>query len=238
MLFPCNQFGRQEPGTHEEIKSFAGSFGADLDDDTFVLFAKGDVNGANARPVFRHLKALLPDTFGATIKWNFTKFLVDRRGNAVGRYGPKTPPLDIEADIKQALSGSAVAPDTDRALVTLATAIIHGGYNEAGSFRGLDVRDRSHNLTTYKACLVGRELVDWLVATGHAGDRPAAVALGNQLLDAQLLRHVCAEHVLKDEALFYYVSETPMPPVLGQVQNVDAAAAERSEASADGEGAA
>ena len=51
MLFPCNQFGRQESGTHEEIKAFAGTFGAALDDDTFVLFAKGDVNGANARPV-------------------------------------------------------------------------------------------------------------------------------------------------------------------------------------------
>ena len=103
MLFPCNQFGRQEPGTHEEIKSFAGSFGADLDDDTFVLFAKGDVNGANARPVFRHLKALLPDTFGATIKWNFTKFLVSKNGEVIKRYAPNITPEKIEADIKEAL---------------------------------------------------------------------------------------------------------------------------------------
>ena len=234
--FPCNQFLGQEPGTEEEVQACVrGELKA-----TFPVFAKTDVNGSDVDEVFRFVKTALPGFLGTTsVKWNFTKFLIDRRGNAVGRYGPKTPPLDIAADITQALSGSAVTPDTDRSLIALATAIIRGGYNEAGSFRGLEIRDRTHHLTTYKACLVGRELVDWLVATGHArdNDRQAAIALGNELLGAQLLRHVCAEHALKDEALFYYVSETPMPPAPGQQLNNGGGVAATAE-SGEGEGAA
>lgn len=104
--FPCNQFAGQEPGTHEEILEFVKEYNV-----TFPLFEKHDVNGANARPVFTYLKAKLPGTFGNYIKWNFTKFLVDRNGQPYKRYAPKELPLSFEDDIKELL---AKAPEPEK----------------------------------------------------------------------------------------------------------------------------
>ena len=94
--FPCNQFGAQEPGTAEEIGSFCETnYGV-----TFPMFAKIDVNGENAHPLYQHLKSTKPGMLGTqAIKWNFTKFLVDRQGNVVKRYAPNDKPEEIEADI-------------------------------------------------------------------------------------------------------------------------------------------
>ncbi|KAL3662276.1 hypothetical protein V7S43_012604 [Phytophthora oleae] len=97
--FPCNQFAGQEPGTHEEIIEFVKQYNV-----TFPLFEKHDVNGSNARPIFTYLKAKLPGTFGNYIKWNFTKFLVDRNGQPYKRYAPKDLPLSFEEDIKELLT--------------------------------------------------------------------------------------------------------------------------------------
>jgi glutathione peroxidase len=87
--FPCNQFGAQEPGTESEI----GSFCSTTYDVTFPLFAKIEVNGANAHPLYHFLKGEKPGVLGTeAIKWNFTKFLVDRHGNVVKRYAPNDKP--------------------------------------------------------------------------------------------------------------------------------------------------
>jgi len=100
LAFPCNQFGAQEPGTDAEI----GAFCSTTFDVTFPVFAKIDVNGAGADPLFERLKADAPGVLGSkAIKWNFTKFLVDRQGRAVKRYAPTTKPEDIRADIKAQL---------------------------------------------------------------------------------------------------------------------------------------
>eukprot|EP00644_Phytophthora_capsici_P000364 jgi/Phyca11/503727/fgenesh2_kg.PHYCAscaffold_4_\ len=104
--FPCNQFAGQEPGTHEEIIEFVKQYNV-----TFPLLEKHDVNGSNARPVFTYLKAKLPGTFGNYIKWNFTKFLVDRNGEPFKRYAPKDLPLSFEEDIKELL---AKAPEPEK----------------------------------------------------------------------------------------------------------------------------
>ncbi len=98
--FPCNQFGAQEPGTHEEIGAFCDSkFGV-----TFPLFAKIDVNGANAHPLYQFLKQSAPGVLGTEgIKWNFTKFLVKPDGTVAHRYAPTTKPEDIAADIEALL---------------------------------------------------------------------------------------------------------------------------------------
>jgi glutathione peroxidase len=94
--FPSNQFGAQEPGDAEEIASFC-RLNYDV---SFPLFAKTDVNGANAAPLYRHLKAEAPGLMGTeAIKWNFTKFLVDRSGKVVKRYAPQTQPEEIAADV-------------------------------------------------------------------------------------------------------------------------------------------
>ena len=94
--FPCNQFGAQEPGDAAEIASFC-SLTYDV---TFPLFARIDVNGPAADPLFVALKDAAPGLLGSkAIKWNFTKFLVDRDGRVVKRYAPTTKPADIEADI-------------------------------------------------------------------------------------------------------------------------------------------
>lgn len=87
--FPCNQFGSQEPGSQEAICAFVGSrFGV-----TFPLFAKVNVNGPEAHPLFRFLRNSKRGLFGtSSIKWNFTKFLVDRNGRVVARYAPSTSP--------------------------------------------------------------------------------------------------------------------------------------------------
>ena len=98
--FPCNQFGNQEPGDAQEIASFC-SLNYDV---TFPVFAKIEVNGPKADPLYEHLKQAAPGLMGLTsIKWNFTKFLVDRTGKVVRRYAPTTKPEDIENDIKSLL---------------------------------------------------------------------------------------------------------------------------------------
>jgi glutathione peroxidase len=95
--FPCNQFGAQEPGNAEEIASFC-SLTYDV---SFPLLGKIDVNGKDAAPIYRHLKSEAPGLHGSeAIKWNFTKFLVDRSGKVVKRYAPQTKPEDIARDIE------------------------------------------------------------------------------------------------------------------------------------------
>ena len=98
--FPCNQFGGQEPGDAAEIANFC-SLTYDV---TFPVFAKVDVNGGDADPLFERLKADAPGVLGSkAIKWNFTKFLVDRAGKVVDRYAPTTKPADIRTDIEKLL---------------------------------------------------------------------------------------------------------------------------------------
>ena len=97
--FPCNQFGHQAPGTEEEIQEFCTL----KYKTTFPLFAKIDVNGKNAAPLFTYLKNQKGGFLGDDIKWNFTKFLVSRDGKVVGRYAPVTKPEKIENDILKLL---------------------------------------------------------------------------------------------------------------------------------------
>jgi glutathione peroxidase len=98
--FPCNQFGAQEPGTEAEIESFCEvNYGV-----TFPMFAKIDVNGKGADPLYQYLKEAKPGLLGSeAIKWNFTKFLVDRKGNVVERYAPNAEPASIAPDIEKLL---------------------------------------------------------------------------------------------------------------------------------------
>lgn len=100
LAFPCNQFGAQEPGSAGEIATFCEThFGT-----SFPLYAKIDVNGDDAAPLWRHLKKEAPGLLGSQkIKWNFTKFLVDRSGQVVERYAPQTKPADIRKDIEKLL---------------------------------------------------------------------------------------------------------------------------------------
>jgi len=98
--FPCNQFGAQEPGDAAEIANFC-SLTYDV---TFPVFAKIEVNGDGTAPLFRFLKDEAPGLLGSKgIKWNFTKFLVDRSGKVVDRYAPTTKPEDIAKDIEALL---------------------------------------------------------------------------------------------------------------------------------------
>ncbi|MDU0961208.1 MAG: glutathione peroxidase, partial [Bradyrhizobium sp.] len=97
--FPCNQFGAQEPGTAEEI----GAFCSTKYDVTFPLFAKIDVNGAEAHPLYKFLKGEKTGLLGSAIKWNFTKFLVDRQGNVVSRHAPTTTPEALKKEIEALL---------------------------------------------------------------------------------------------------------------------------------------
>ena len=98
--FPCNQFGSQEPGDITEIQNFC-SLTYDV---TFPLFAKIDVNGSDASPLFQYLKSAAKGLLGSeAIKWNFTKFLVDRQGTVLVRYAPTTTPESLEKDIEAAL---------------------------------------------------------------------------------------------------------------------------------------
>ncbi|MGW8425075.1 MULTISPECIES: glutathione peroxidase [Bacillaceae] len=98
--FPCNQFLNQEPGDDLEIDSYCKlNHGI-----TFPMFAKVNVNGKEAHPLFSYLTENAPGVMGSkSIKWNFTKFLIDRNGNIVSRYAPKTKPLEMEEDIKKLL---------------------------------------------------------------------------------------------------------------------------------------
>jgi glutathione peroxidase len=93
--FPCDQFGNQEPGTEAEIVQFCST----AYDVTFPMFAKIDVNGPHEHPLYRQLKSQAPGVLGTTaVKWNFTKFLVNRDGVTVARYSPRDTPEDIETD--------------------------------------------------------------------------------------------------------------------------------------------
>ncbi|WP_159518851.1 glutathione peroxidase [Sunxiuqinia indica] len=97
--FPCNQFGKQEPGTEKEIaEGCLVNYGV-----TFQMFKKVEVNGDQAHPVFNFLKHKLTGVLGSRIKWNFTKFLIDRNGNPVKRFAPVTKPGKMEEDIKALL---------------------------------------------------------------------------------------------------------------------------------------
>ena len=101
--FPCNQFGRQEPGTAGEIESFCEK----NYEISFPVFAKVDVNGPGAHPLYQYLKKAKPGILGSErIKWNFTKFLVDRKGSVVGRFAPKTTPEAMKPEIEKLLKVS------------------------------------------------------------------------------------------------------------------------------------
>jgi glutathione peroxidase len=100
--FPCDQFGHQEPGNEEEIRSFC-SLKYDV---TFPMFAKVDVNGEGTHPLYRHLKKAAPGLLGTeAIKWNFTKFLVDEKGKVVARFAPNETPESLAADVEKLLKG-------------------------------------------------------------------------------------------------------------------------------------
>ena len=93
--FPCNQFGNQAPGTNAEITEFCTiNFGV-----SFKQFAKIDVNGANEAPLYTYLKSQMGGLLGSNIKWNFTKFLVDREGNVVGRFASNITPEKLDAKV-------------------------------------------------------------------------------------------------------------------------------------------
>ena len=102
--FPCNQFGAQEPGSADEIGAFCDkNFGV-----SFPIFEKIDVNGPNAHPLYQFLKGEKSGIFGTReIKWNFTKFLVDRHGKVFERFGPSTEPKAIAGEIESLLDGPA-----------------------------------------------------------------------------------------------------------------------------------
>jgi glutathione peroxidase len=98
--FPCNQFGAQEPGNAEEIANFC-SLTYDV---TFPVLAKVEVNGDGAEPLYKHMKKAKPGLLGSqAIKWNFTKFLIDKAGNVVARFGPADKPESLKGDIEKLL---------------------------------------------------------------------------------------------------------------------------------------
>lgn len=98
--FPCNQFLKQDPGSDTEISEFCSlNYGV-----TFPMFSKVEVNGDNAHPLYQHLKSEAKGLLGSEkVKWNFTKFLVNREGQVIKRYAPNTEPKDIASDIKALL---------------------------------------------------------------------------------------------------------------------------------------
>ncbi|WP_226345943.1 glutathione peroxidase [Agilicoccus flavus] len=98
--FPCNQFAHQEPGSDSEVKEFCrANYGV-----TFPMFAKVDVNGRDAHPVWRWLRQEKGGVLGDAIKWNFTKFLVDRQGRVIERFAPQTEPATMRDAIEKALA--------------------------------------------------------------------------------------------------------------------------------------
>ncbi|MEM8497413.1 MAG: glutathione peroxidase [Pseudomonadota bacterium] len=98
--FPCNQFGHQDPGSNTEIMEFC-SLNYDVE---FPMFAKLEVNGSDAHPLYKHLRSEAPGVLGTTgVKWNFTKFLVDPNGRVVDRFSPKTTPAELEDAIESVL---------------------------------------------------------------------------------------------------------------------------------------
>jgi len=97
--FPCNQFGNQEPGNAEDIQEFCqANYGV-----SFPMFAKIDVNGSNAHPIFKYLKSQLSGLLGGKIKWNFTKFLIDKTGKPIKRFAPTTEPNAMVSYIEKIL---------------------------------------------------------------------------------------------------------------------------------------
>lgn len=102
--FPCNQFGRQDPGSNDEIGEFCQrNYGV-----SFPMMAKIDVNGSEAHPLYRYLTKEAKGILGTSaIKWNFTKFLIGRDGQVIGRYAPTVKPEEMRADIQKALAASA-----------------------------------------------------------------------------------------------------------------------------------
>ncbi|MEA4910113.1 MAG: glutathione peroxidase [Chloroflexi bacterium] len=102
LAFPCDQFAHQEPGSDAEIQEFCQvNYGV-----TFPVFAKIDVNGENAHPLYRYLRAEQKGMLGDGIKWNFTKFLVDQDGRVIARYAPTVDPGQIVPDIAQLLDAA------------------------------------------------------------------------------------------------------------------------------------
>lgn len=99
LAFPCNQFGGQEPGTNAEIKQFAVERGVKFD-----MMAKVNVNGDDTHPLWQYLKQRQGGTLVDAIKWNFTKFIVDKNGQPVGRYGPTTSPLEMREELEKYLN--------------------------------------------------------------------------------------------------------------------------------------
>jgi glutathione peroxidase len=97
--FPCNQFGGQEPGDAGQIEQFCASHYAI----SFPMFAKVEVNGAGAHPLYQYLKSEKSGLLGSSIKWNFTKFLVDRSGKVVARHAPTTTPEALKKEIEALL---------------------------------------------------------------------------------------------------------------------------------------
>jgi len=95
LAFPCNQFGCQEPGTNAEIKAFAANYKVSFD-----IFDKVKVNGRDTHSVFRFLKAHTQSTGGNYVKWNWSKFLVDKSGKPIARFGPSTAPLQLISTIQ------------------------------------------------------------------------------------------------------------------------------------------
>ena len=101
LAFPCNQFGSQEPGTDAEIKAFAASKGVEFGKG-FDFFSKIDVNGKNAHPLWIYLQNKQGGTLGNAIKWNFSKFVVDKEGQPVARFSPMDDPIPkVEACVKK-----------------------------------------------------------------------------------------------------------------------------------------
>lgn len=98
LAFPCNQFGAQEPGTEKEIKAFAGRYGA-----KFPMFAKIEVNGNGAHPLYKYMKDAQKGLFGSDVKWNFAKFLIDKDGKCVKRFAPTDSPLGLVKEIEKLL---------------------------------------------------------------------------------------------------------------------------------------
>ena len=100
LAFPCDQFGHQEPGSDDEIKSFCEiNYGV-----KFPLFSKIEVNGANAHPLYKFLKSEKGGLLGDAIKWNFTKFLIGRDGTVLKRYAPLDTPASLTRDVEAALA--------------------------------------------------------------------------------------------------------------------------------------
>ena len=98
LAFPCNQFGYQEPGTNEDIKNFVSKYGVEFD-----MFEKINVNGSDSHPLFNYLKEKQPGTMFNFIKWNFTKFVINKEGQPVARFSPGDNPIPAVSDLCKTL---------------------------------------------------------------------------------------------------------------------------------------